>query len=75
VDGVSLTINAVEGNRFGVNIVPHTLEATNIGGYVAGTVVNIEVDVIARYLEQLLRTREEDGIDLDKLKLHGFAAD
>jgi riboflavin synthase len=65
----------VEGNRFGVNIVPHTLEATNIGGYVAGTVVNIEVDVIARYLEQLLRTREEDGIDLDKLKLHGFAAD
>jgi len=75
IDGVSLTVNDVSGDRFGVNIVPHTLAATNIGDVVPGTTVNIEVDVIARYLEQLLRDRGDGGLDLDKLRLHGFAAD
>lgn len=54
VDGVSLTINRVEGAEFEINIVPHTLERTVIGGYQPGVRVNIEVDVIARYLERLL---------------------
>lgn len=54
VDGVSLTINRVEGAEFEINIVPHTLERTVIGGYQPGVKVNIEVDVIARYLERLL---------------------
>ncbi len=75
IDGVSLTVNDVAGERFGVNIVPHTLAATNIGDIAPGTIVNIEVDVIARYLEQLLRDRGDGGLDLDKLRLHGFAAD
>ncbi|MAT52668.1 MAG: riboflavin synthase [Porticoccaceae bacterium] len=54
IDGVSLTVNKVEGAEFEINIVPHTREVTVIGGYQAGTRVNIEVDVIARYLERLL---------------------
>ena len=54
VDGTSLTVNAVEGARFDLNIVPHTIEHTIIGEYQAGTEVNLEVDVIARYLERLL---------------------
>ncbi len=54
VDGVSLTVNAVEGRRCEVNIVPHTRELTIIGEYEAGTAVNIEVDIVARYLERLL---------------------
>lgn len=53
VDGVSLTVNAVEGCRFEVNIVPHTREATVISGYERGAAVNIEVDIVARYLERL----------------------
>ena len=53
VDGVSLTVNGVSGSRFDVNLVPHTLEATILGDYQPDTAVNIEVDIIARYLERL----------------------
>lgn len=72
IDGVSLTINAVKANGFSVNIIPHTAEVTVIGGYRTGTEVNIEVDLVARYLERLL-TREDDGLDLEKLREHGYA--
>jgi len=54
VDGVSLTVNQVRGNEFEVNIIPHTLTVTILGEYTSGTRVNIEVDIIARYLERLL---------------------
>ena len=54
VDGTSLTVNAVNGREFELNIVPHTLVETIIGGYGPGTRVNLEVDLIARYLERLL---------------------
>jgi len=54
VDGTSLTVNEVDGERFGLNIVPHTLAETVIGDYRAGSRVNLEVDIIARYLERLL---------------------
>ncbi len=54
VDGVSLTVNGVSGRRFDVNLVPHTLELTILAGYQPGTRVNIEVDIIARYMERLL---------------------
>lgn len=57
VDGVSLTVNEVEGERAGVNLVPHTLAATIMGGYRIGTPVNVEVDLVARYLERLLEGR------------------
>jgi riboflavin synthase len=56
VDGVSLTVNAVEGRRFDVNLVPHTLELTVLSDYRPGTRVNLEVDIIARYLERLLES-------------------
>ena len=60
IDGISLTVNAVEGRRFGVMIVPHTWSHTTLGGLVAGGAVNLEVDLIARYLERLLAAREEE---------------
>lgn len=53
IDGVSLTVNDVEAVRFAVNLIPHTLEATTLNEYRAGTRVNLEVDIIARYLERL----------------------
>lgn len=53
IDGVSLTVNEVEGNVFGVNLIPHTCEVTTLGGLQAGAAVNIEVDIIARYVERL----------------------
>lgn len=54
VDGVSLTVNQVQGAEFELNIVPHTLTATTIGGWHPGSRVNLEVDLLARYLERLL---------------------
>jgi riboflavin synthase len=54
VNGVSLTVNGVEGRRFGVNLVPHTLAVTTLGRLAAGARVNLEVDLVARYLERLL---------------------
>ncbi len=54
IDGTSLTVNKVSGAEFELNIVPHTLEHTIFSTYELGTKVNIEVDVIARYLERLL---------------------
>lgn len=53
VDGVSLTVNDVGANRFGVNLIPHTVEATTFHGKRAGDAVNVEVDLIARYVERL----------------------
>lgn len=54
VNGVSLTVNKVDGRRFGVNLVPHTLQETNLGSLEVGSPVNLEVDLVARYLERLL---------------------
>ncbi len=53
LDGVSLTVNIVEDNRFSICIIPHTLEVTTLGGLTVGQSVNLEVDLIARYLERL----------------------
>jgi riboflavin synthase len=64
IDGTSLTVNNVDGAEFEINIVPHTIAHTVIGTYQPGTQVNLEVDVIARYLERLLlgdRAAEPDG--------------
>ncbi len=59
VDGVSLTINEVKDADFDVNIVPHTLAVTIISDYQPGHEVNLEVDVVARYLERLLQYRSD----------------
>src|SRR6202044_1194191 len=56
IDGVSLTVNEVSGRRFDVNIIPHTHEVTTLGELRLGAGVNIEIDVIARYIERLLPT-------------------
>ena len=54
INGVSLTVNSIENNVFDVNIVPHTLTATTLGQLSVGNKINLEVDIIARHLEQLL---------------------
>jgi riboflavin synthase len=59
VDGVSLTVNKVGGRRFDVNIIPHTLAATTLGELEVDDGVNIEIDVIARYLDRLMTKTEE----------------
>lgn len=59
IDGISLTVNEVEGRAFGVNIIPHTRSHTTLGDLQQGDPVNLEVDLIARYLERLLAARDE----------------
>ena len=54
VDGVSLTVNEVEGREFGVNVIPHTMAVTTLGAARPGSRFNLEVDLIARYVERLL---------------------
>jgi riboflavin synthase len=54
IDGVSLTVNAVDGTRFEVNLIPHTLAATTLGRLTQGARVNLEVDMLARYVERML---------------------
>lgn len=56
VDGVSLTVNAVQGQVFGLNIIPHTWEATTLGGLKVGDEVNLEIDMLARYLARWQET-------------------
>ncbi len=80
VDGISLTVNAVEGAEFELNIVPHTLQETTMGGYAAGTRVNLEVDIIARYLERLVLGERAampsaSGITKEFLAEYGFIRD
>jgi riboflavin synthase len=61
VEGVSLTVNEVEGEIFGVNIIPHTWEATTLGALKVGDRVNLEIDMLARYLARWLATAEPPG--------------
>ncbi len=75
IDGTSLTVNHVDNNRFGVNIVPHTRDNTVFQFYEINTQVNIEVDIIARYLERLLTGQSSEQSDnqlLAKLAESGF---
>ncbi|TCV94000.1 riboflavin synthase alpha chain [Luteibacter rhizovicinus] len=73
IDGTSLTVNEVQGTRFGVNLIPHTVEHTAFAARRAGDAVNIEVDVIARYVERLLASGDAPRLDEAFLKQHGFA--
>jgi len=73
VDGVSLTVNAVSENCFEVNIIPHTAEVTIISSYKVGTKVNIEIDLIARYLERLLSVDGKSSMNKDFLRANGYA--
>jgi riboflavin synthase len=71
VDGVSLTINAVSANTIDLNIIPHTAETTIIGTYSVGMAVNIEVDLLARYIERLL-LKDDGGLTMEFLKANGY---
>lgn len=71
LDGISLTVNEVADTLFHVNIVPHTLERTNLKALKIGDHVNLEVDIIARYLERLLKADDEQ-LSIEKLKKLGF---
>lgn len=75
IDGTSLTVNAVNDDRFDINIVPHTQERTIIKSYKPGTEVNLEVDLVARYLESLLlhtSGENREGLNLELLSKAGF---
>ena len=76
VDGVSLTVNAIHGAEFEVNIVPHTLAETTLGVIKEDSEVNLEVDVVARYLERLMlgKLAAQSGSEITRefLAQHGF---
>ncbi len=75
VDGISLTVNAVNDDCFDLNIIPHTLDQTTMSEFESGRRVNLEVDLIARYLEQLLTGEQalpSSGVTLDFLQRYGF---
>ncbi len=76
VDGVSLTVNGVAGSEFELTIVPHTASVTTVGGYVVGRKVNLEVDLIARYLERLVlgdkAAEVASSLTPEFLAQHGF---
>ncbi|MFV2003906.1 MAG: riboflavin synthase [Gammaproteobacteria bacterium] len=75
IDGISLTVNKITNTDFEINIVPHTQQQTIIKNYKSGTKVNLEVDLIARYLERLLTKQEVDadeGVTLESLAKAGF---
>jgi len=65
LDGVSLTVNAVDGDRFSVCLIPHTMEITTLGQLQPGDEVNLEVDLIARYLERLMAPEFQDDAPAD----------
>lgn len=76
IDGVSLTVNAVNGNEFSINIIPHTIEHTLFQQYATGSVVNLEVDLLARYVERLMlgdkAAEKEPTVTKEFLAEHGF---
>ncbi|MFC6168675.1 riboflavin synthase [Acinetobacter terrestris] len=78
VDGISLTINHLRGNVISLNLIPHTAERTNIGTWKTGAKVNLEVDVLARYIERLMlgdkaaETKEQSKLSMAFLAENGF---
>jgi len=68
INGVSLTVNSVEADIFDVNIVPHTLSVTTLGELIENSSVNIEIDIIARHVEQLISHKTSSGKDMSTSK-------
>lgn len=65
LNGVSLTVNHVEDAQFSVNLIPHTLEHTNLDGLKPGSVVNLETDLLGRYVERMMSCREQDDAQVN----------
>jgi len=61
IDGISLTVNSCDNTSFAVSVIPHTLQVTTLGGLSQGDYVNIEVDLIGKYVEKLLSSKADDG--------------
>ncbi len=75
IDGISLTVNYCDDKVFSVSIIPHTLAITSLGGLQSGSEVNIEVDLIGKYVEKMLFASDEGGksmVDMSFLAEHGF---
>jgi riboflavin synthase len=73
IEGISLTVARIEGTRVTVAIIPHTVKMTNLGSLKPGDPVNLEVDVIAKYVEKMLRgDSENSGISVERLISEGF---
>ena len=78
IDGISLTVNRCDEQTFAVSIIPHTLAVTTLGGLSSGSPVNIEVDLIGKYVEKLLAVKPEGGASSGSalnpafLAAHGF---
>jgi riboflavin synthase len=76
IDGISLTVNKTEGDMFSVAVIPHSFEKTTLADCHEGMKVNIETDLIGRYVERLLQRKQETqvgaGVDLDFLAKNGF---
>jgi riboflavin synthase len=72
VDGVSLTVNEAGGRAFSVMVIPHTLSKTTLGGLKAGSQVNVECDVLGKYVAAFLGRRSEEGVTMEDLARAGF---
>ena len=73
IDGISLTVQSVYGRKVRISIIPHTLKVTNLGDRVAGQIVNLEIDLIARYAQkQLCAKKTKSSLSLSQLKKMGF---
>ena len=73
IDGISLTIAALEGDVLSVTIIPHTYKNTTLGGYRPGAHLNLECDVLAKHVEKLLRKMDvKSGLTVEKLKENGY---
>ena len=73
IDGISLTIAALEGDTLSVTIIPHTYRHTTLGGYGAGARLNLECDVLAKYVEKLLRKLDlKERLTVEKLRENGY---
>ena len=73
INGISLTVNEVYGNKISLMIIPHTLNETNLKDINIGEFVNIEVDIIGKYVENMLKFNNPESLTIDFLKKHGFA--
>ncbi len=72
IDGISLTVNEQRDNRFTLNIIPYSASHTTIGSKNLGDQVNVETDILGRYVEKFVRPEEKSGLDLDFLYKYGY---